>query len=122
MKHSPRFLAVAEFARAQVNEISAEQLNKMPDPAATIIDTREASEWQTGTIPGAVHLSKGVIERDIERAIADPQTPLILFCSGGYRSCLAAQSLQQMGYTNVTSLKGGYKAWCELGLPVQVPV
>ena len=84
-----------------------------------LIDVREESEWANGHAAGAVHLSKGVIERDAERAIPDKATPLVLYCGGGFRSALAADNLQKMGYTNVISMDGGWRAWTQAGLPVQ---
>ena len=84
-----------------------------------LIDTREDHEWEAGHLPGAVHLSKGVIERDIEKTVPDKDTPLVLQCGGGFRSALAADNLQKMGYTNVVSLDGGYRGWVQKGLPVE---
>ena len=78
----------------------------------TILDVREDSEWEAGHLPQAVHLCKGILERDVEKVIPDVSTPIVLYCGGGYRSALAADSLQKMGYQNVLSLKGGYKGWC----------
>jgi rhodanese-related sulfurtransferase len=83
-----------------------------------LVDVREESEFAAGRIPEAVHLGKGVIERDIEARVPDPHTPLVLYCGGGFRSALAADALQQMGYTNVVSMDGGWRAWTEKGLPV----
>ncbi|MCS7045598.1 MAG: rhodanese-like domain-containing protein, partial [Gemmataceae bacterium] len=85
-----------------------------------LIDVREDHEWAKGHIPGAIHLGKGIIERDIEARVPDPTTPLVLYCGGGYRSALAADNLQKMGYVNVLSMDGGWRAWKELGLPTVV--
>jgi rhodanese-related sulfurtransferase len=84
-----------------------------------LVDVREESEFAAGHIPGAVHIGKGVIERDIEAKVPDPHTPLVLYCGGGFRSALAADALQKMGYTNVISMDGGWRAWTEKGLPVE---
>jgi rhodanese-related sulfurtransferase len=84
-----------------------------------LIDVREESEYAAGHAVGAIHLSKGVIERDIESKFPDPQTPLVLYCGGGYRSALAADNLQKMGYTNVVSMEGGWRAWVQAGLPIE---
>ena len=125
MQHTSRFLALVETAKAQVPEISVPELAAhLENPTKTdtvVIDTREESEWNAGTIPGAIHLGKGVIERDIEAQIPDTSTRLLLFCGGGYRSLLAGQALQQMGYTNVASLAGGIAAWSQHGLPIVKP-
>ena len=83
-----------------------------------VVDVREDSEWARGHIPGAIHLGKGVIERDIERTIPDKGTPIVLYCGGGYRSALAADNIQKMGYRNVISMDGGWRGWTEPGLPV----
>jgi len=84
-----------------------------------LVDTREDSEWQAGHAAGAVHLSKGVIERDIEGKVPDKSTKMVLYCGGGFRSALAADNLQKMGYTNAISLDGGWRAWKEAGMPVE---
>ena len=83
------------------------------------MDVREESEWAAGHAPGAVHLSKGVIERDVETKVPDKATPLVLYCGGGFRSALAADNLQKMGYTNVISMDGGWRGWTQAGLPVE---
>ena len=109
MKHSKRFLKVAEAARKRVGEISLEEaLGRAALGNAVLVDVREESEWKEGAIPGAIHISKGVLERDIEKQVPDTSTPLILYCGGGYRSALAAESLQEMGYRDVLSMEGGY--------------
>ena len=114
MEHSPRFLAIAEDALCRVREIAPEELQKIYDTKqeVTILDVREDSEWEAGHLPQAVHLCKGILERDVEKVIPDVNTPIVLYCGGGYRSALAADNLQKMGYQNVLSLKGGYKGWC----------
>ena len=119
--HSPRFVALVDEARAQVTETTPEAVRgRLGDGAPfVLVDVREAAEWDRGHLPGAVHLGKGVIERDIEAAVPDLDTPLVLYCGGGYRSALAAESLQRMGYTDVTSMDGGWRAWTEAGYPVE---
>ena len=87
----------------------------------TLVDVREDNEWMRGHLPGAVHLGKGVIERDIEQAFPDKASPLVLYCGGGYRSALAADNLQKMGYTRVMSMDGGWRGWTEAGFPVDKP-
>lgn len=109
--HSPQFLALVESYKKDVPEITPEELSLYPNHQR--IDVREKDEWAQGAIPHAIHLSKGVIERDIEAIIPDCHTPLILYCSGGFRSVLAAYHLKKMGYKEVLSLKGGYKAYLD---------
>lgn len=117
--HSPRFLKIAEEARQRIREVdSANLTEKMRSPAPPrLIDVREDHEWAQGHLPGAVHLGKGILERDIETLAPNADEALILYCGGGYRSALAADALQRMGYTNVLSLAGGYRGWLEKGLP-----
>jgi rhodanese-related sulfurtransferase len=119
MQHSEGFLKLAEEARRRIHEISVEatleRLNS--GEGARLIDVREDHEWMEGHAAGAEHLSKGIIERDIERAVPDKGTELILYCGGGYRSALAAEVLQRMGYYDVSSMAGGWKAWKEAGAP-----
>lgn len=120
MDHSPGFLKLAEAAKARVQEISAsEAAERTGRGEATLVDVREDREWDAGHPAGAVHLARGIIERDIEKAIPDPAAPVILMCGGGYRSALAAESLERMGYKNVLSLRGGWTAWNEAGLPAE---
>ena len=118
--HSPRFLRIAEDARSRVNEISLENVKAKLDRGETflLVDVREESEYAADHLPGAVHLGKGIIERDIENRVPDPATPLVLYCGGGFRSAMAADNLQKMGYTNVTSMDGGWRGWTEAGFPV----
>jgi rhodanese-related sulfurtransferase len=117
MKHSEGFLKVVDDAKSRVREVSAAdtQQRMQANPDAKLIDVREDKEWDAAHAAGAVHLGKGIIERDIETAVPDKDTELILYCGGGYRSALAADSLQRMGYTNVFSLAGGWRAWQEAG-------
>ena len=120
MQHSERFLALVADAKARIREVTVKDVQA--DWAAgadlALIDTREESEWNAGRARGAVHLGKGVIERDIERAVPDPEAKIVLYCGGGYRSALAADALQKMGYRNVFSLAGGWRAWTAAGMPV----
>jgi rhodanese-related sulfurtransferase len=118
--HAPGFLALVEQARAQIKEISITELLQHNQPYV-LLDVREDHEWQQGHLPEAMHLGKGIIERDIEQTVADKKQKLVLYCGGGYRSALAALTLQQMGYQQVFSLSGGYRQWCELNLPLDVP-
>ena len=117
MKHSEGFLKLVNDARGRVREVSvAETRARMAaDQSVRLIDVREDNEWQTSHAAGAEHLGKGIIERDIEATVPDKSIELILYCGGGYRSALAADVLQQMGYTNVFSMAGGWKAWKESG-------
>ena len=118
MKHSPAFLELVDDAKQRVREVSvAETRARMKDGTATLIDVREDNEWDAGHARGAVHLGRGVIERDIEAHIPDKNAELILYCGGGFRSALVAENLQKMGYTNVESMDGGWKGWLDAGLP-----
>jgi rhodanese-related sulfurtransferase len=119
LDHSPGFLRLVETAKSKVREVSVDDaMRRMRDGNATLIDVREDSEWDAGHARGAIHLGKGVIERDIEKTIPSPDSEIILYCGGGFRSALAAKSLQEMGYTNVWSLAGGWRAWEGGGAPV----
>lgn len=121
MKHSEGFLKVVNEAKTRVKEVSVEQTQArlVENPAAKLIDVREDNEWDSGHAKDAIHLGKGIIERDIETTIPEKDTEVILYCGGGYRSALAADVLQQMGYTNVYSMAGGWKAWKESGGEVE---
>lgn len=110
-EHSPGFLRLAEEARASIGEIDVAEARRRVAAGAVLIDVREDREWEEGHASGAIHLGKGVIERDIEKRIPDPNTELVLYCGGGYRSALAANALGRMGYTNVASMAGGWRAW-----------
>lgn len=116
-QHSQGFLKLVTEAKARIHEISPEILkNKMDNnEQMVIIDVRETHEWETGSIPNAIHLSKGTIERDIEKTIPDNQTNIIVYCSGGYRCALVADNLQKMGYSNVSSLNTGLQGWLDAG-------
>jgi rhodanese-related sulfurtransferase len=119
MEHSEGFLRLVEDARTRVREVGVEQTLGRMKEGARLIDVREDGEWERGRARGAEHLGRGVIERDIEREVPERSTELILYCGGGYRSALAADNIQRMGYTNVYSLAGGWKAWKEAGAPVE---
>ncbi len=113
-KHAERFVELVEEALESVDEISCDRaLRESVDGSAILIDVREESEWVRGHIPGAIHIGKGVIERDIEHYVDDLASRLILYCGGGYRSALAAENLQRMGYTDVLSMAGGYRGYTE---------
>jgi len=118
--HPQGFLNLVNDAKKRVREENFQQTKKRLDAGEKIhlVDTREDSEWARGHIPGAIHLSKGVIERDIEKTIPDKNAPIVLYCGGGFRSALAADNLQKMGYTNVISMDGGWRAWTEAHLPI----
>ena len=121
MKHTEGFLNLVNDAKTRVREVSvAETQQRMRDnPDAKLIDVREDNEWNAAHASGAIHLGKGIIERDIETTVPDKDTELILYCGGGYRSALATDSLQKMGYTNVWSMAGGWRAWQEANAPVE---
>ena len=123
MKHSEGFLRVVDDAKSRIKEVTvAETRDRLAaNPTAKLIDVREDNEWNAAHAKGAIHLGKGIIERDIETSVPDKSTELILYCGGGYRSALAADVLQKMGYTNAWSMAGGWKAWKESGAPVETP-
>jgi rhodanese-related sulfurtransferase len=118
MEHSPEFVALVDDAKQRVVEITPDELQALREPHR-LLDVREDDEWRGGSIAGAEHLGKGVIERDIRARVPDKGELLVLYCGGGYRSALAADALQKMGYHRVRSLSGGWKAWIARGLPVQ---
>jgi len=121
MKHSPGFLAIVNDAKTRIRECGTDDVKAMLDRGDDfeLIDTREDSEWARGHLPGARHLSKGIIERDIEMVASDRATPIVLYCGGGFRSALAADALQKMGYTEVVSMDGGWREWIEKLYPVE---
>jgi rhodanese-related sulfurtransferase len=123
MKHSPEFLKLVNEAKSRVKQIDIEGYKKMAAAREphTLVDTREESEWTAGHVKGAAHMSKGVIERDIEEKVPDKKATLVLYCGGGFRSALAADNLQKMGYQNVISLDGGWRALKESGLELTEP-
>ena len=121
LQHPPRFLKIVDDAKKRVRETNVEQVKKKMDSGGKfiLVDVREESEFAKDHLPGAIHLGKGVIERDIEARIPDLSAEIVLYCGGGFRSALAADALQRMGYTNVISLDGGWRAWQESGMPVE---
>jgi rhodanese-related sulfurtransferase len=120
MEHSPGFLRLVEESRRRVRETTPEAIHarQRAGDVFHLVDVREDSEWEQGRAEGAVHLGKGVIERDVERMFPDRNADIVLYCGGGYRSALAADALQRMGYRRVQSMDGGWRRWCELGFPV----
>jgi rhodanese-related sulfurtransferase len=118
--HSEGFVKLVQDAKKRIKEEDFRATKKRLDASEKIVlvDTREETEWARGHIPGAIHLSKGVIERDIEKAVPDKDATIVLYCGGGFRSALAADNLQKMGYRNVISMDGGWRGWTEAGFPV----
>ena len=114
-QHAQGFLGLVKEAMSRVKEITADEVNAMLSRSEkfALIDVREDNEWVAGRITGALHLGRGIIERDIEKVIPEKDTPIVLYCGGGYRSALSADSLQKMGYTHVLSMAGGWSGWCE---------
>jgi len=121
MEHSPGFLALVADAKTRVRETTPEEVHRRQQAGSRFhfVDVREDGEWEKGHARGAVHLSKGIIERDVETAIPDRAADIVLYCGGGYRSALAADNLRLMGYTNVQSMDGGWRAWTEAGYPTE---
>ena len=117
--HSEGFLKLVHDAKTRVKEQDYRETKRRLDAGEkfVLVDTREDSEWARGHIPGAIHLGRGVIERDIEKTVPDKNTQIVLYCGGGYRSALAAENLQKMGYRNVISMDGGWRGWTESGFP-----
>ncbi|MGH9645541.1 MAG: rhodanese-like domain-containing protein [Bryobacteraceae bacterium] len=120
-QHNPGFLKLVNDAKARVKQVDIEQYQKMKSDDHVLIDTREDHEWTAGHATWAIHLSKGIIERDIEAEVPDKSTTMVLYCGGGFRSALVAEALQKMGYENAISLDGGWRAWNAAGLPVERP-
>src|SRR6476660_6069895 len=120
-QHSPGFLALVQDAKARIREIGIEEYKRLREAgeAGQLVDVREDHEWQAAHAAGAVHLSKGTIERDIEKTISDKNARLVLYCGGGYRSALATDNLQKMGYRNILSLDGGWRDLETTGLPLE---
>jgi rhodanese-related sulfurtransferase len=119
-QHSPGFLKIVEDAKKRVRELSVAEVKAKLDRGEKflLIDVREESEYARDHLPGAVHLGKGIIERDIENRVPDVNTPMVLYCGGGFRSALAADNLQKMGYINVISMDGGIRDWREKQFPL----
>lgn len=122
-KHTPGFLKIVNDAKTRVRECTVQDVKARLDRGEKflIVDVREDHEWAAGHIPGAVHLGKGIIERDVETKYPDTNTEMVLYCGGGFRSALAADNLQKMGYTNVISMDGGWRGWKDAGLNVETP-
>jgi rhodanese-related sulfurtransferase len=122
-KHSPGFLKLAEDAKTRIREISIDETWRKLQAGESFefVDVREDNEWAAGHAAGARHIGRGVLERDVEALITDPNREIVLYCGGGYRSALAADNLQKMGYGNVRSLAGGIRGWRKQGLPEQKP-
>jgi rhodanese-related sulfurtransferase len=120
-KHPPRFLAIVDDAKTRVRETTVDEVKARLDRGEkfTLVDVREESEFANDHLPGALHLGKGVIERDIEARVPELNTELVLYCGGGFRSALAADNLQKMGYKNVISMDGGIRDWREKGYPLE---
>jgi len=118
--HPPRFLKIVDDAKSRVHETTVDEVKSRLDRGDkfTLVDVREESEWQKDHLPGAVHMSKGVIERDVEQKVPDLNTEMILYCGGGFRSALAADNLRKMGYKNVISMDGGIRGWRERNYPL----
>lgn len=118
--HSPRFLKIVDEARKRVRELTVDDVKKKLDKGEkfVLVDVREESEFAKDHLPGAIHLGKGIIERDIEERVPDTGAEVVLYCGGGFRSALAAENLQRMGYTNVISMDGGIRDWREKGYPL----
>jgi rhodanese-related sulfurtransferase len=121
MRHSPGFLRLVEDAKSRIKEADFREIKRRLDhhEKLKLVDVREDNEWARGHLPGAVHLGKGIIERDIEQAFPDKGAALVLYCGGGFRSALVADNLQRMGYTNIISMDGGWRGWFEAGYPVE---
>ena len=120
MSHSPEFVKLVDDAKSRIREMTPEEVREKQIRSAEIflVDTREDNEWERGHISGAIHLGRGIIERDIAEKIPDKESAIVLYCGGGYRSALSADNLQKMGYSNIVSMSGGWRKWNELGYPV----
>jgi rhodanese-related sulfurtransferase len=121
MAHAPQFLRLVNEAKSRVKETNVADVKRRREAGEKfiLVDVREDNEWANGHLPGAVHLGKGIIERDIEQRVPDTNAKVILYCGGGFRSALVADNLQKMGYTNVESMDGGWKGWLDAGLPTE---
>jgi len=120
MQHTPRFLKIVNDAKSRIKETTVDEVKEKLDGGEKflLVDVREESEFTKDHLPGAIHLGKGVIERDVEARVPDAKTPMVLYCGGGFRSALAADNLQKMGYTNVLSMDGGVREWREKNYPM----
>ena len=121
MKHSPQFLKLVSEAKARVRETNVADVKQRIESGEKflLVDVREDNEWANGHLPGAVHMGRGIIERDIETQVPDTARKIILYCGGGFRSALVADNLQKMGYTSVESMDGGWRGWTEAGLSTE---
>jgi rhodanese-related sulfurtransferase len=121
MDHSPRFLELVQDVKKRIREVTIDDVHARlaRGDSFELVDVREDGEWERGHIAGARHLGRGVLERDVEKAIPDAEREIIVYCGGGFRSALAAESLAKMGYTNVASMDGGWRAWNERKLPIE---
>jgi rhodanese-related sulfurtransferase len=119
-QHAPAFLKLVNDAKSRIKELTIDQVKTKRDRGEkfVLVDVREDHEWAKDHLPGAIHLGKGIIERDIEECYPDPKTELVLYCGGGFRSALVADNLQKMGYVNIISMDGGIRGWREKGLPL----
>ena len=122
-KHTPGFLKIVNDAKTRIRECTVDDVKarQARGEKFLLVDVREDHEWAAGHLPGAVHLGKGIIERDVETKYPDTGTEMVLYCGGGFRSALAADNLQKMGYTKVISMDGGFRGWKEAGLPIETP-
>lgn len=122
-QHGTRFIALVDASRQRIRECTIADIKRRTDAGETfhLVDVREYEEWCQGHLPGAIHMGKGVIERDVEQEIADTDAEIVLYCGGGYRSALAADNLQKMGYSHVISMDGGYRGWLDAGLEITSP-
>ncbi len=120
MAHSAQFLKLVNEAKKKIKETNVAEVKRRTDAGEKflLVDVREDNEWTKGHLPGAVHMGRGIIERDIEQRVPDTNAKLILYCGGGFRSALVAENLQKMGYDNVESMGGGWRGWLEAGLPI----
>jgi rhodanese-related sulfurtransferase len=123
MKHSPGFLKLVGEAKSRIRQADVREIKRRLDAGdkLVLVDVREESEWAAGHVPGAVHIGRGILERDVEGTYPEKDSPLVLYCGGGFRSALAADSLQKMGYTDVISMDGGWRGWLESSFPVEKP-
>jgi rhodanese-related sulfurtransferase len=120
-QHAPGFLKLVQQAKEEVTECTVQDVKQRLDrnEAFHLVDVREDREWDAGHLPGAIHLGKGIIERDVEKMIPNTAAPIVLYCGGGFRSALAAKNLQDMGYSNVISMDGGFSGWKNAGYPLE---
>jgi rhodanese-related sulfurtransferase len=120
-QHAPQFLKIVNDAKSRIQELNIHDVKKKMQQGASflLVDVREDNEWAAGHLPSAIHMGRGVIERDIEQRVPRTDTEIILYCGGGFRSALAADNLQRMGYNNVYSMDGGVRAWREAGFPIE---